>query len=1168
MARLTIELNDYNLAPGHARQMWVGSAFAFIAPNPTEDVVQEGLNNFYGTSSPASRRTLSLLPDGKAFPGFKVKPTERPLKLAPVLLTDKEIYRAGQDNVRLLVVAPAWLVGPAQAARLVIENNGAIYRNQAVTLATGGLTLVELGQLPEGGYRVYWDADEAADYEGKKAECRFSSVEYVLSPLQATLLAHQLDGKKLECRLKVESFNEPLNVPVEIELWSGNQRLAQERRVKPGTPGIYNIEFKVKASANERLELRVSHLDQTATVVIPGSAKAERDETLLSGLGREVRASLMPGQTTREVRGLYLSADSTVKNTPVTITDPAPTSGKAQLRWQGAAQAARLLVLDAQNKLIEDRDLGDVTAGQIVEIETVAPGAFIAVGGWLDGKAWEGWSFVMAPSRAQLNIISPTTARPGRSVDLQLETGSTASVYLLVRDSRLVGATPKERLAASLKRGLEGVNKWATLGFIKQTLDQHPDWPSDYYSFSRPGTGALPRMPLPPPMGLTTLSGPPTGIVRPMMAAPQAGSFFAFTSAEVSMTSAAAPMLYVANFLSEGTIEAEGDLLGEAAKTADPRRDFADVAYCAVVQTNPQGRASLSFQLPDAITSYSIEAFALTEGGLDWGAARESLEVTQPVWAEFKLPAFVYPGDVSAASLEVGCKSGQFRLRLLRDGTPVPFTLSGAKQIAPDSYSGQRAKVTFEAQSGLWRAELEDLTTGEQDASERTVEALGHFKGLARRFQLLLTGQTIIRETAGAIQLRLLPSLDKPFSLLCDATADYGHRCCEQTAAKLLAAVAALVSGSGDGGKLNDVILAGVARERRMFLPGQGFMMYPPEESGGNRQPNEYWGKLAAEHLSNLALVGGSLFVPGASSFEPSVKQALQEAMQMGEDAAKAYKLPLTPNRVDSGREAYRALARKASVRGEALGYARRSLREQGRNQGAVLAREEQAYCAAALLLGGDPSDIGLAIEAANRLASSLGSEGRLYSTVDSVALISLMGALRMAGIGASGTGRVRLDGRELSLQEAIEAASDGQAKEVTTLEGAALVELTTEVVEDWNAFRATVPVGVNLNRVGKLGQTALRLGDTVELIVTIQQYEPGLLTHVCLPPALSKIEGGGEVKKFSVDFAGRTELRIPLRATGYTGPQGEHWAILVRNMFNEEQAGNPGLLTAQVSPE
>jgi hypothetical protein len=101
-----------------------------------------------------------------------------------------------------------------------------------------------------------------------------------------------------------------------------------------------------------------------------------------------------------------------------------------------------------------------------------------------------------------------------------------------------------------------------------------------------------------------------------------------------------------------------------------------------------------------------------------------------------------------------------------------------------------------------------------------------------------------------------------------------------------------------------------------------------------------------------------------------------------------------------------------------------------------------------------------------------------------------------------------------------------------------------------------------------------------------VHQYVPGLIAHICLPDALARIVGGGQVKRFSLDFCEKNELRVPLAALssthlsqrngepglwrwpGRSGKQSgevQHWAVIVRNMFKEEQTGNPGILEVSV---
>ena len=89
--------------------------------------------------------------------------------------------------------------------------------------------------------------------------------------------------------------------------------------------------------------------------------------------------------------------------------------------------------------------------------------------------------------------------------------------------------------------------------------------------------------------------------------------------------------------------------------------------------------------------------------------------------------------------------------------------------------------------------------------------------------------------------------------------------------------------------------------------------------------------------------------------------------------------------------------------------------------------------------------------------------------------------------------------------------------------------------------------------------------GDMVDLVVKlVDGYHPGDLLWVCLPAALTSVQGGGQVKKFAVDFRGCHRLKIPLAVTSVTvcpdGSSGyQHILVMLRNMFEEERVGNPG---------
>jgi hypothetical protein len=195
---------------------------------------------------------------------------------------------------------------------------------------------------------------------------------------------------------------------------------------------------------------------------------------------------------------------------------------------------------------------------------------------------------------------------------------------------------------------------------------------------------------------------------------------------------------------------------------------------------------------------------------------------------------------------------------------------------------------------------------------------------------------------------------------------------------------------------------------------------------------------------------------------------------------------------------------------------------------------------------------------------------------------------MRKAGITAKlDETLVRVDDQEMPLSQAL--TYEGKVESVRCLTGLVTVQVTAEALEDWSTFAHTISVEVRLEKDGVV-QSSFMVGDALDLVVRVPQYEPGMVVHVCLPDALARVVGGGQVKRFSLDFCGQNEVRIPLAAVSTTILPGEsdslirkgllywlglkkhdgvdhaqHWAVIVRNMFKEEAVGNPGLLEVVV---
>lgn len=580
-----------------------------------------------------------------------------------------------------------------------------------------------------------------------------------------------------------------------------------------------------------------------------------------------------------------------------------------------------------------------------------------------------------------------------------------------------------------------------------------------------------------------------------------------------------------------------------------------EVLFAGLIEAK-DGKASLTVKLGDAFTDYLVEAFVLS--GSSWAAAEARFRAEKDPFINLELPAFLHPEDTAIGRIIVGASSAHAQLVVTRDG----------QEILREVLTEKRAEMSFLASPGIYEASIEDLSNHKSDRAQKIVDVPGKLRRVAKRVRFLAPGESISRvDDPTIVSLKVLPGLEKPFTALCDATADYGHACCEQTAAKMLSACAMFTFSENDPNRqarAESIIIAGVRREQSMWLRGRGFKMYP--ESANT--PDTYWGPKAARYLFHLDMLK-------SLTRSPALLSAIQDGLAMAQDTARAYGLEWPPAHGKSCEDAYGVVrfSQDAAAKERALGAVRQYV-QRGANpspnqyaHGAVYWRTEAAYASAALFRGGNPNDRMSALTLANAVIKSIGPNGGLYSTADSAAAIALMSELRAAKV-VGGTAKVDIDGKRYFGNEALEADS---FQSVTSVEGVTAIEVGQMVEEDWSTFASQVPLLISLEKNGRPVRKVMA-GDSLELKVVLEQgYQLGDLLWVCLPDALSRVIGGGQVKRFSLDFAGQRELRVPLAATGVTvdasGGEGkQRFALCVRNMFEEERAGNPGLLEVTVA--
>lgn len=1053
-------------------------------------------------------------------PGITVFPnTREPTRLGCVV-ADRDLYRAEEDVAYLLVSMP----GYCGEARLVIHLNGQHLVDRRVEVGAHGLVVEALAGLLSGSYEV-------SLFLGTTrigAPARFTVAEYTLAPLSARLLDHRLrgEGDSLEFSLFVESYQLPFEAPVIVALLDGETRIGG-CTLRPTAPGRFDGTLPLRGQGPFRLRLNAEHdASRVAEVVVPGSRAAERQETVLNELGQEVRLSLMPQADALPMRGAWLTEGDHL-NTPVTVE--AVITPRGRLLLQADAQALCVLVRDGVTGRLREHPVPSLTRGSVIDLGDPGPLTTAFVGGWFGGQPFEGYASFMAPSRISVALEAPARLRPRDVLTVSVrqpspEAGPLA-VVLSVRDERLTSTdTPEVALAASLKAGLDQeVAPFRSGGDFMPLEDA-----------ARP----LLHPPLPPPPQSFDYALPspvPSSIREPLLPYARTAAAAPPGAAPARLQEAAAPR-------SRGRAQPSAEGGGGPPAVAQTRDSFPEQLYFGLLTCD--GELTVNVPLGDNFGSLLVEAFVCQ--GADWMRVTHTVVVDQPVRADLDLPASVHRDDKVDAGLRVACESGLCLVRLSRDGAPVPLTdEKGRVVVGPVSAP---AELRFPCQPGVYAAEVTDVATGALDRVSREVGEPGKLRQLRRQIRLLSQGERIRVDGDGVLSLRVLPEIGTPLKGVLNATADYGHLCCEQTAAKILSAVLLYLLDPVARPKAEEVILAGVAREERMFSPGRGFFMYP-------EQPHHsaHYSALAARHLARLGDLEG---VPDLST---PLRQAVRRGLVMAEDAGRLHGISRHPEVITQPEDAYQlavvAPHRAADCRRWVEGQVELSSGRVKDTRGAVERRRLWCWVAATLLASGAVAE-GLLL--ANRALGELGPEGRLYSTVDSAALIALLAQMHRMHL-LAGPARVYLNGVETDTRGL--SGGDVLIDELEVVEGRVLVETTRIDTEDWQSFAGGVALKVGLRTTDGGNVRKLKAGTAVNLKVQLPGgYVNGDLLHVELPPGLAWIRGGGRVKRFTVDLAGRAEIDVPLVAVGDID-RVQHFAVCLRNMFEEERAGSPGLL-------
>ncbi len=290
----------------------------------------------------------------------------------------------------------------------------------------------------------------------------------------------------------------------------------------------------------------------------------------------------------------------------------------------------------------------------------------------------------------------------------------------------------------------------------------------------------------------------------------------------------------------------KGQILGSGGGflKARVRKDFRPAAFWApAVVTGPDGRAKVSFKLPDNLTSFRILAVACTRRD-SFGTGRADIRVSKPILLTSALPNFLTIGDKFLASVVVINRSGRSGpitvfikaqgLKLLEKPTKTIVLAQGQSRevgFMARTLDGDKVTVTFGAKMAA-ETDAAQWSLPVQTPTEVTVEAnYAVVTGASGRLAIRVPRGVFTNR--GGLELIVAPSLVGQLSQPFRELYRYPYDCLEQRTSRAVAYALFLKWGARlgvthlDRAKVKRKLVNYFSQLRKFQRYDGGFMYWP-----------------------------------------------------------------------------------------------------------------------------------------------------------------------------------------------------------------------------------------------------------------------------------------------------------------------------------------------------
>lgn len=240
--------------------------------------------------------------------------------------------------------------------------------------------------------------------------------------------------------------------------------------------------------------------------------------------------------------------------------------------------------------------------------------------------------------------------------------------------------------------------------------------------------------------------------------------------------------------------------MGATSVSREPRADFRTVAYYnPTLITGSNGRAHVSFKLPDGLTTYRLTAVVVAEDDRA-GRAEGKITASLPLMARPALPRFFRLGDAAEAGVVITSKLPK-KARVEVEARVQGLTITGESTRVIDVDPGQSSEVRFPLSPSKLGAASLHFEARSGDASDAVsvkrdvrlpgaVEAVALYGKTDATTEERIGDLSAIRPDVGGLDVQLsssaLVGIDAGFEQLLE----YPYGCTEQLTSRLLPLVA------------------------------------------------------------------------------------------------------------------------------------------------------------------------------------------------------------------------------------------------------------------------------------------------------------------------------------------------------------------------------------------